>query len=190
MRAFKLLALLFFVQIASGFSQDKIICEILSNNIVLKNLVAYKLLKPSKYTLYPETEKWNNYRFQVSNYPDSNITDEHHPYNHTYFFKDSKIAELFSKEQSYLYEKSISLHPKKIEIYPIKGIKIVNKAYKTSKNEVLIKLSEPILSKDKRYVFVEIKAYYNQELYSVEGLILKKESKKWNPFFKVGGMYM
>ena len=190
MRIFRILTLFLLISAIPGFSQDKIIHEILSNKRVLKTLVIYKILKPTKYTISTETEKWNNYRFQVSNYPDTNIADEHHPFNNTYFFKDKKIAKLFSTEQTYLYEKSISLKPKKITILPLKGFKIVGSEYKTRKEEVLIKFSEPILSEDKRYVFVEVKAYFNQELYSTEGLILKKENGKWNPFFKVGGMYM
>ena len=190
MRIFRLTTLFLIVSIIPSFSQDKIINEILSNKSILKNLVVFKILKPSKYTLFNKTEKWNNYRFQVSDYPDSNIEDEHHPFNHTYFFKDKKIAKLFSTQKSYLYEKSMSLNPKKIKVSPIKGFKIVNERYKTQKDEVLIKISEPILSEDNLFVFIELKTYSNQELYSVEGLILKKENGKWNPFFKVGGMYM
>ena len=190
MRIFRILTLFLLISAIPGFSQGKIIHEILSNKNILKTLVTHIILKPSKYTLSTQTEKWNNYRFQVSTYPDTNIADEHHPFNNTYFFKDKKIAKLFSTEQTYLYKKSISLNPKKIKILPIKGFKIVDSEYKTRKEEVLIKFSEPILSEDKLYVFVEVKAYFNQELYSTEGLILKKENGKWNPFFKVGGMYM
>jgi hypothetical protein len=186
----KILTLFLIVSTFPSFSQDKIIHKILSNKRVLKTLVIYEILKPSKYIISNKTEKWNNYRFQVSNYPDANIADEHHPFNHTYFFKDKKIAKLFSTEQTYLYEKSMRLNPKKIKILPIKGFKIVDEGYKTHKEKVLIKLSEPVFSKNQLYVFIELKAYFNQELYSVEGLILKKENGKWNPFFKVGGMYM
>ena len=84
----------------------------------------------------------------------------------------------------------MSLNPKRIKILPTKGFKIVDSDYKSQKEEVLIKLSEPVLSKNQLYVFIELKVYSKQELYSVEGLILKKENGKWNPFFKVGGMYM
>lgn len=190
MRIFRLTTLFLIVSIIPSFSQDKIINEILSNKSILKNLVVFKILKPSKYTLFNKTEKWNNYRFQVSDYPDSNIEDEHHPFNHTYFFKDKKIAKLFLTEKTYLHEKSMSLNPKRIKILPIKGFKIVDSDYKSQKEEVLIKLSEPVLSKNQLYVFIELKVYSKQELYSIEGLILKKENGKWNPFFKVGGMYM
>lgn len=190
MRIFRTLTLLLIINAISSFSQDKIINEILSNKSILKNLVVFKILKPSKYVLFNKTEKWNNYRFQVSDYPNANIEDEHHPFNHTYFFKDKKIAKLFLTEKTYLYEKSMSLNPKKIKVSQTKGFKIVNEGYKTQKEEILIKISEPILSKDNLYVFIELKTYFKQELYSVEGLILEKGNGKWNPFFKVGGMYM
>jgi hypothetical protein len=56
----------------------------------------------------------------------------------------------------------------------------------------LMTFSEPILSKNKEYCFVELKIYQvsktDKDFYSSEGLILKKANHKWQLFHKVGGM--
>lgn len=74
----------------AGFSQDDLIHEILQNKSVLRSLIAYRFLKPTKVYLCDKTHKWSDYRFQVASFSSVDFTDEHHPYNHTYFFKDEK----------------------------------------------------------------------------------------------------
>ena len=175
----------------TGFSQDNLIHEILQNKSVLRSLIAYRILKPTKVYLYDKTDKWNEYRFQVASFGDSNFADEHHPYHHTYFFKDEKISKLFSMEFDSLYQNSISLKTRRIPINPMQGFHVIHST-DNLKNGLLMTFSEPILSKNKEYCFVELKVYQvsknDKDFYSSEGLILKKVNQKWQPFHKVGGM--
>jgi hypothetical protein len=191
MKALKIAISLILFNTTVVFSQDNLIHEILQNKSVLRSLTAYRILKPSKVYLCNKTDKWNNFRFQVSSFEDSNFADEHHPYNHTYFFKDKKMSDLFSLEANSLHQKSNLLNIRTISINPIKGFQIIDSVNKV-RNGLLMTFSEPILSKNKVYCFVELKVYQvsktDKDFYSSEGLILKKVNHKWQPFHKVGGM--
>jgi hypothetical protein len=191
MKTLQIIIYLILFNTTVGFSHDNLICEILQNKSVLRSLIAYRILKPPKVYLCNRTDKWNDYRFQVSSFGDSNFADEHHPYNHTYFFKDKKISKLFSLEANSLYQKSNSLKIRTVPINPIKGFQVIDSINKV-KNGLLMTFSEPILSKNKEYCFVELKIYQvsktDKDFYSSEGLILKKANHKWQLFHKVGGM--
>ena len=191
MKVLKIIISLLLFNITVGFSRDNLIYEILQNKSVVRSLIAYRILKPTKVYLCNKTDKWSDYRFQVTSFGDSNFAEEHHPYNHTYFFKDEKISKLFSLEANSLYQKSISLQVRTIPINPIKGFQVIDSINKV-KNGLLMTFSEPILSENKGYCFVELKVYQvsktDKDFYSSEGLILKKVNHKWQLFHKVGGM--
>ena len=191
MKTLQKIVFLILLSTSSVFSQDNLIHEILGNKSVLHSLVAYQILKPSKIYLFDKTDEWNKYRFQIASFPSGDFSDEHHPYNHTYFFKDKRVSKLFKKETNSLNEKSNSLKIKLISISPIKGFEVVH-SINTVKNGLLMTFSEPIISENKQYCFVELKTYQvsktDKDFYSSEGLILKKINNKWQPFHKVGGM--
>ena len=61
--------------------------------------------RPSKYLVLNNTQEWNGTRFKLK----ENVRldsvrrklerNEHHPYNHSYLFKDSLFSQLFSDEE-------------------------------------------------------------------------------------------
>lgn len=89
--------------------------------------------------------------------------DEHHPYNHSYLFKDPALDKLIdNNEKKHLRKISSSLAPRKISL---KG-----KNYTTVSSSKKIKgfyfvVSEPVLTTDKKYAFIGMTVFHKDSLY-------------------------
>ena len=88
--------------------------------------------------------------------------DEHHPYNHTYLFKDTTLNMLINdNENKSLSQKAGTLKSRKIVLN--------GKNYLTVSNSKNIKgfyfvTSEPVLTNDKKYAFIDIVVFHKDYL--------------------------
>ena len=120
--------------------------------------------KPTVYYVLKETDKWNTYRFHL----DEDLTsesvikqlerDEHSPYNHSYIFKDTVLDRLFSdSEKQHLYQLSQSIKPRELTD-TFKVFKLI-KSFNTAKNGFFFSVTDPIVTTDKHYAFLDITTF-------------------------------
>ena len=122
---------------------------------------------PGKYYLLSTTDHWRGQRFQL---PENLRSDsvlkalsknEHHPYNHSYIFKDQTLDELFSKsEKQYLYDESQKKKQRQLTKVP-SGTTLL-KSFKKAKNGFIFSITDPIFSSNKEFAFIDITVYYKE----------------------------
>ena len=84
--------------------------------------------------------------------------DEHSPYNHSYIFKDTLLDSLFSEsEKPHLYRQSQSIQPRQLAD-TFKVFRLIN-SFNTAENGFFFSVTDPILTIDKQYAFLEITTY-------------------------------
>ena len=120
--------------------------------------------KPNKYFVLNTIDKWNSYRFHLKENIKSDSVrnilsaDEHHPYNHSYIFKDTVLDRLFSdKEKEWLYQVTQTITPKQL-IDGFNEFSLV-KSFKTVKNGFFFSTTDAIFSSDKQFAFIDITTY-------------------------------
>jgi hypothetical protein len=167
-------------------------------NYILKDSTNFPLFPEDKFSdikyIFDTTIKWDESRFIISDndrlqYKLSPNTEELNPYNHTYLF--STFENLISeKEKEALCCIAQSIRPYKIET-SFKTLKKINRA-KQFKG-ICLEVTQPIYSKDKKFIFLEMFIHKNDELklydsttyYSKVGLIYEKQKDKaWKQVFK------
>ena len=186
-----IVTLLFVFYTCFGFSQDKELYRMAfadKNNFNYLNFYVEDNIKNLKqFLVYDKTHFWNTNYFKIRNIniKDRKIIDslnilEHHPYNHTYLFKNQKLAEIFNEEeQEYLFDKAINNGNRYygnfdnainfIRTFPEKGI------YFT--------VSSIIYSRDHQYAFLEVKIYQNLDYFGNCFFIFRKsENGKWEQY--------
>lgn len=149
--------------------------------------------RPDTIYIIDSTKRWDTRRFWLEeldgNFPHSikkMERDEHHPFFHTYLFRDKDLDRMFSKEQ----KKSLSIRSQKIVS---KTIDVTGKNYKTIPSSENITgfyfvSTEPIFTNDGKYAFIDL-TVYRKELTDQEMLetyfgktcviFVKDDQKRW-----------
>jgi hypothetical protein len=120
--------------------------------------------RPSKYLVLDNTQEWDGNRFKLK----ENVRldsvrrklerNEHHPYNHSYLFKDSLFSQLFSdEEKEYLFSTATKLTPRTVN-FSSQNIRVI-KSFKALKNGFFFSISAPVYTSDSQFVFIDITVY-------------------------------
>lgn len=142
------------------------------------------------------TRPWNAYRFHL----DEDLRtpairqriqrDEHHPYHHSYIFRDSVLDRLFSeKEKEYLYRQS-GLHSGS-HLLPASHAYTLYNRFEQLPNGFFFTCTQPVFSQDGQYCFIDLEvldkteetAAFDEAYYGTILLIYKKDGagawKRW-----------
>lgn len=148
----------------TAFAQTNLLKTIFSDkdNFALTTEFGNKM--PKTFLVIDSTQEWYGKRFKLpENLKDTAVmnrilNDEHHPYNHTYIFKDSLLNSLFDDgEKEDLFIASQQQKPRLLKSTeaPFKLIK----SYKNVKNGFFFSISDILYSNDKKYAFINIYIY-------------------------------
>ena len=166
MKTLIFISVLFFA--TKSFSQNADIIQ-----LAFKDTISFDITKslgdkePSTFYVLATTDKWNGYRFKLSENIKSDsvrqilMTDEHHPYNHSYLFKDTALDKLFpDDEKEYLYEQTQILQQRQLE--SCNQFNVV-KSFKDVKDGFFFSITDPVFTDDKKFAFVELTTYYKSK---------------------------
>jgi hypothetical protein len=124
--------------------------------------------KPQHIFLLEETDVWNPTRFKIENVDLSSETqiqsfktDEHHPYNWSYLFKDSVLNQLISeKEKDLLFKKAVTTKSKRLTL---KGSNFsLIRSYKKAGIGYFFSISEPLYTEDQEFAFIDFNIFYKE----------------------------
>lgn len=146
----------------TSFPQDNTIIKLAfsdKTNFDITTSLGNKI--PTVYYVLNMTDKWGKYRFHL----DEDLTsdsvrrslelDEHSPYNHSYIFRDTVLARLFSeREKLQLYKLTQTIKPRQLTD-TFKLFKLI-KSYNAAKYGFFFSVTDPIFTQDKQYAFVDI----------------------------------
>ncbi len=159
-----------------------------SNFNLTTSLYNYK--RPTHLRIIDTTEVWAVKRFWLDELTEKSPfvinqmeRDEHHPYNHTFLFRDTVLGKLISdSEKISLRQKSGKLKPRKINLN--------GKNYSTISSASSIKgfyftTTEPVFTNDGRYAFIDLTVFYKSEIkqdirdthYGTICIVYKKEKR-------------
>ncbi len=156
---------IFLIIYTSVFAQNNKLIEIAFKDKTNFEITTFlKNEKPKVFFVLDKTDKWNSYRFHL----DKDLTsdsvirvlkrDEHSPYNHSYIFKDTFTKILFNDTEKHnLYKQALLITPRYIS-ETIKEFKLI-KSFKVAKNGFFFSVTDPILTTDKQYAFIDITTY-------------------------------
>jgi hypothetical protein len=163
-----LLFLLFSIFAINSFAQSDEIYKLTfsdTSNFRITTYLDHK--RPTKYFIIDTTGTWRKERFWL-NEPNPKSAqaiirmerDEHHPYNHTYLFKDTALDVLMNDSE----KQSLS---QKAEILKSKKIALNGQHYSTVSNSKNIKgfyfvITEPIFTKDQNFAFIDMIVFYKE----------------------------
>ena len=149
--------------------------------------------EPFPRTVYvlDSTKSWNPNRFTLTAFAKKlDSTDEHHPYRHSFLFRDSTLAEAIpAKERERLSQRSLALQPGKRNYRS--GLAKSLSSFYAVKEGYMIQLSEPVTTTDETVAFVDFLGLlkskedtdyeyeYNNSMISMGCIIFKKENGKW-----------
>jgi hypothetical protein len=127
-----------------------------TSNFRILNYLGHSI--PSKFYVVDSTSKWNGNRFWIEGLGVNEIEKvkklEHHPYNHTYIFRDSALNVLFSDDQKKALQKTAALlRSKKISI---KGENYITVPAEKTRDGYHIIFSEPFFTRDKNFAFIDM----------------------------------
>ncbi len=137
-----------------------------SNFIIMEFADLYKI--PKTKIVFSKPEKWNPNQFWLEGISDMTldstqlgrfISDEHHPYNHTYIFRSKTIDSLFSiQEQRYLYEQCQKVDTTTLFTLRTKGVQIIQ-SIAEAKPGFLIGVTWPLFTSDGKTALVNLTIY-------------------------------
>jgi len=104
---------------------DSILKLAFSDTSNFHSVFEWEFKKPTKHFLLSTSEKWGRLRFKLDEDLRSDSVlkkikkDEHHPYYHSYVFRDSMMDHLFSdQEKEFLYEEAIKAPTSAVPQFP------------------------------------------------------------------------
>jgi hypothetical protein len=140
-----------------------------TSNFGLTTTPLYNFKRPAHLRIIGTTDTWHVERFWIKGLTEKSPPivekikrDEHHPYNHSYLFKDTALANLISdSEKISLWQKSGNLKPRKINFN--------GKNYQTisSASDIIgfyFTTTEPLFTDDGRFAFIDLTVYYKQDI--------------------------
>jgi hypothetical protein len=120
---------------------------------------------PKKIFILDTTQQWNSRRFWLENVDLKSAKvlkeierDDHHPYHHSYLFKDSQLDKLIiENEKLTLSKNSVLMKPKRIHL---KGKNFSTIPSAKHIRGFYIITSEPILTSNKKYAFIDLEVLH------------------------------
>ena len=120
--------------------------------------------QPGHYNLFDTTNSWNLYRFRLNEMLWNPFTrlrlerDEHHPYNHTYIFRDTMMDRIvLPREKEYLYNTAEKIQPRMI---PKDGaVYNLISSFKAAPRGFLFSITSPVMSSDQQMAYIDITVY-------------------------------
>lgn len=119
---------------------------------------------PHRFFILSKTDTWNPNRFHLKENLQSDsvkkkiLSDEHHPYNNSYIFKDSILARLLSdNEKTRLFQMAHQIKKRQMT-HPLGEFLIIN-SFKIAENGFLFSITDPIFSSDRQFAFLDITTY-------------------------------
>jgi hypothetical protein len=165
-----LLFILFLFFISTSYCQSYEIYKLTfsdTSNFRITTFLDHK--KPTTLFIIDTTNTWLTERFWLKELNAKSAHaikqmegDEHHPYNHTYLFRDIKLDQLINdKEKKSLSQRAGALKSRKIAL---KG-----KNYLTISSSRNIKgfyfvTTEPVFTRDKKYAFNDLLVFHKDKL--------------------------
>jgi len=138
-----------------------------TSNFKLTTYLNHK--QPVKIFIIDTTGTWRKERFWLNELDKESThaikqmqSDEHHPYNHTFLFKDTTLDRLISdNEKKALREKAGAFTPKKIVL---KGKNYVTVSSSKNLKGFYFVTTEPVFTNDTRYAFIDMVVFYKDKL--------------------------
>jgi hypothetical protein len=176
----------------SGWSQqDPLIQLALSdiNNFEVMSFWYDGQKMPKKIYVFDTTEQWRTQRFYLEGLNENRAEwsrDEHHPYLHTYLFRDSVLDSLFPPgERKMLSDKAAALKSRKIKIKT--SIASTVSSFHSIKSGFIVWVTDPVFSSDNSYAFIDftILDKYSEDRALEEAyhatvcVIYRKENGQW-----------
>jgi hypothetical protein len=162
------LSMLFLVLETTSFCQADEIYSLTfgdTSNFVVTTYLGHQ--RPTKLFIIDTTGTWRSDRFWLKelNERSKSIKEleakEHHPFNHTYLFKDTLLNMLFSDaEKQSLVKKTESLKSKKITL---KGKNYVTIPPSKKAKGFYFVATEPLLTSDLKYAFIDLLVFYKDK---------------------------
>lgn len=186
------------------FSQNDAIIHLVfsdKSNFSITSVLEHKA--PVKYYLLAKTDQWNVSRFKLKEDLRNEAVrkklerDEHHPYNHSYLFRDSSLDQLFAdSEKEYLFSEAGKTKVRRLT-KSTKAYTIIP-SFKTAGRGFFFSTTDPVLSSDKQFAFIDLIVFHkdrdskelNDTYYARVCLIYQKiEGKGWQRIKKVDIMF-
>jgi hypothetical protein len=160
-----IISVLFFAK--NSFSQNEDIIQFAFKDTCNFNITkSFGDKDPSIFYVLASTDKLNAYRFKLSENIKSDsvrrivASDEHHPYNHTYIFKDTNLDKLVSdSEKNNLYEQTQIIQPRQLQ--SCSQFKVI-RSFKNLKEGFFFSVTDPIFTADKKFAFLDIITYHKE----------------------------
>jgi hypothetical protein len=161
-----IISVLFFA--TNSFSQNEDIVQFAFRDTSNFNITkSFGDKDPSIFYVLASTDKWNGYRFKLSENIKSDsvrrilASDEHHPYNHTYIFKDTNLDKLFSdNEKNYLYEQTQIIQSRQLQ--SCNQFEVI-RSFKNIKDGFFFSVTDPIFTADKKFAILDITTYHKDK---------------------------
>lgn len=147
------------------YAQDTNVLRLVFNDQTNFNITTTLHNKmPKKIFVLATTDKWYGKRFKLpENLKDPIVMkrilqDEHHPYYHSYIFRDSSLNSLFNhKQKEQLYTSSQNTKPRSLKNKEANFTLI--KSYKAVKIGFFFSLTDVIYTTDKLFAMMDIRVF-------------------------------
>jgi hypothetical protein len=125
--------------------------------------------RPAKFFVIDTTDTWRTERFWLRELNEKSTQvikrmegDEHHPYNHTYLFRDTTLDRLISaSEKKSLSQKSGTLKSKRIAL---KGKNYLTVSSSRNIKGFYFVTTKPVFTSDMKYAFIDMVVFYKENL--------------------------
>jgi hypothetical protein len=153
-----------------AFSQDTVIYRVVfGDTSIFSQISEIGRPRPAEFKILANSISWKSYRFYLpevlglSNHQLSKIQfDEHHPFEHSYIFKDTSLNSLFPDSiKIRLRDISLSLKQTKITI---SGTGFNSVQSMKNRTGYYAKTTRPVYSSDYQYAFIDFDICYKEKL--------------------------
>jgi hypothetical protein len=136
-----------------------------TSNFRLTTCLRHK--RPAIFFIADTTDRWVTSRFWLDGLNESSAevmrrieNDEHHPYNHTYLFRDTTLDKLISdSEKRSLKQKASLLQSKSIAL---KGKNFHTVSSTKKLTGFYFVTTEPVFTSDRKYAFIDLTVFYKE----------------------------
>jgi hypothetical protein len=143
------------------------------------------------------TVPWNRNRFYIQDLEKIDSTDEHHPYFHSYIFRDPALKQLVPAMQyKSLQARANAVPRRKLQTFAIG--KPVVPSFTIAAPGFLVAVSDAVFSNDGTVAFVDLALYhkeftgaeFNQSVVATVCVLYKKRGTKWEKVKAVSYMIL
>lgn len=193
MKTFQFLVCCFalFISLGSYGQQDLLIRKALADTSNFRVMRFWNEDKkmPKRIYVFATTVQWRLDRFYLAGLEQNEAKwsrDEHHPYNHTYLFRDTTLNKLFSStEKKALAQKAAALKSRKLRLKTSFASTVPS--FRSVKSGFMMWVSNPVYSADSSYAFIDFTVLekkagvtdINESYHSTVCVIFRKEAGEW-----------